>query len=126
MNSPYKWIFTGTFDDYEEIPMLYSFFKHIISGTIGFGTTPKRDYQIHKDASILCQHLKTKVRTDRQLRYQPRDSTQAFRSTAETPINVGMPLLFHLDCRSRDIVKNLTNIDLGISYKRLMRLEVRF
>lgn len=119
------WSFTGAFDDYEEDPVVSSFFKHILSGTLEFSSHFKKYEDIEKHVKLLCQHLRSAVRTDRQLRYvSSSDPDGSFRNSVETPLTVGLPLSLHFDLRSSEIVKNLSHMGLGISYPRLMKLEM--
>ena len=49
--------------------------------------------------------------------------SSTFRCNVETPLSVGISLDFHSRTRSKDLVSKLKDINIGVSYKKLMSIE---
>jgi hypothetical protein len=115
-NDAPKWQFQGSFDTYEDPSKLLNIFKAAIGGKI-----TNIEKQIEIDASLLTQQFLQVCRTDRQLAFN-RKSDHSY-MTRETPLSVGLPLYIHSVNRSRNDIQLMSNLRLGVSYKRILEIE---
>lgn len=117
-----SWKFHGTFTDYEVPALLNTFCKHAIQGTGQVKTTTRKE-SVVKSATVLAQHFVAAYKSDRQVSYQTKNDDVAFRHRFETPLNVGLALDMHKNTRSKYLVEKLGQLDLAISYRKLMEIE---
>ena len=61
--------------------------------------------------------------TDRQSSYTPKKETSQFNTYIETPLSIGISLDFHTITRSERLVDKLKNVDIEISYDKLLSIE---
>uniref|UniRef100_UPI00358E46A4 uncharacterized protein n=1 Tax=Myxine glutinosa TaxID=7769 RepID=UPI00358E46A4 len=120
-NSP-NWKFRGTFQDYEPPPLLYTFCKHAIQGSRPIQTERRRT-SVDQSASVLAQHFVQAYKSDRQVSFTPKYLGSDFRNLCETPLSVGLALDVHKNTRSKTLVSKLEQLDIGISYSKVMEIE---
>ena len=120
-NSP-SWKFTGTFDDYSPPQILYCFCKHVIQGT-GKIQTERRETSLNQSASIIAQHFVQAYKSDRQISHKPKNDECDFRYQSEMPLSAGLALSIHKATRSKSLITKLEEIDLSVSYSKVMEIE---
>ena len=111
-----QWIFQGKFDDFE-IPLLIQTFCNAV-GTWKIQTN-ERESDLNQSSSLMPQLSKM----DRQTSYTPKKETSQFNTYIETPLSVGISIHFHTITRSEQLVDKLKNVDIGISYEKLLSTE---
>ena len=116
------WQYLGMFDDFKIPMLLQTFCKTIIMGTRKI-KTDQLTSAINMSSSILAQHIIQSCKTDRQTSYSPLKESSTFRCNVETPLSVDISLDFHSRTRSKDLVSKLKDINIGVSYKKLMSIE---
>ena len=75
-----QWDFTGTFNDFENPPMLHTLLKWILLGT-----------SVERSISVACQYIIQSTKTSRQVNYKPQENVTPNREincTVETPLYV--------------------------------------
>ena len=77
----------------------------------------KRTRKIENTVSVAPQVLMQSFKTMRQSSY----SGYSFHNTIETPLNIGIGLPIHHTTRSKGIVDQLYNLQLSISYEKVLR-----
>jgi hypothetical protein len=88
-----KWKFKGRLDDFDNPPALQFLLEQVLFGPSAkrVGLTGKRDDDAHKTVDVLSQVLLQNVKTDRQVKYKPKNDA-GFVQRAETPVSLGLPL----------------------------------
>lgn len=120
------WKFNGSFNDFEDPPMLFNFFKALLLGPRNIsksntsetaeGTTEQDDKCKFKSSSILCQHVIQAFTSRKQ-----KKSMQYSRK--ETPLAVGLALELHKNFRSKLLIDTLQNLFLSIHYSKVLKIE---
>ena len=93
-----QWIFTGTFNDFDNPPMLHTLLKWILLGTSNHVENETRGKGIDRSISVACQYTIQSTKTSRQLNYKPQENVTPNREigcTGETPLNVGTGIYIH-------------------------------
>ena len=98
-----QWVFAGTFNDFENPPILHTLAKWILLGTSNHVENETSRKGIHRSISVACQYsiqsTKTltyqysfqSTKTSRQVNYKPQENVTRNREisyTEETPLNV--------------------------------------
>lgn len=116
-----KWQFEGQFDNFHLPEELYMFCRWALSG-IKRTIDQKRSTLIDHSASILGQHFMTAFRSDRQITYQPK-ATSDFKVRLSTPLSVALPLTLHSLTRSKRLVNLIEDLHIGESYFNILKIE---
>ena len=117
LSSHPKWAFKGSFDDFIHPKIFISFLRWVLPGPNLSVESEKRTRKIENAVSVAAQVLKQSFKTTRQSSY----SGHSFHNTIETPLNVGIGLSIHHTTRSKGIVDQLYNLQLSISYEKVLR-----
>ena len=86
-----QWVFTGTFNDFENPPILHTLLKWILLGTSNHVENETRRKGIDRSISVACQYIIQSTKTSRQVNYKPQENVTRNREisyTVETPMNV--------------------------------------
>jgi len=75
----------------ENPPTVAFFQKHLLFGTKSKLVSVERDEAVNKAVSIVSQILGQKVKTDKQVKHQPKLEVQ-FVTHTQTPLSVGLAL----------------------------------
>ena len=119
-----NWNFTGTFQDYEPLPLSFFFCRHIIGGTRSIRSERKGE-EITKDASLIAQTIVQSMKTDRQISYIPEGKFGDFKVTKETRISIALPLTIYRKTRSKSLVHHVSTCFNFTKYPRMLNLENR-
>lgn len=87
--------------------------------------TEKRTDEVNTKAVLLTQQIMCEVKTDRQVKHEPRSDTEdkPFRHQREYPLQVG--ILEHQQMRSRSITDILHKLGVSVDYARILRIEIQ-
>ena len=70
------------------------------------------------------QTILSSMKTPRQVNYHPKqDSNRTFLDGVETPFSVGLALYVHKETRNRKIIDCLSELNLTIDYKKVLKIE---
>lgn len=119
-----KWSFTGSFEDFENPPLLQFFLTHLLFGKHSNKISATRDEEADKTVDVACQVLIQNLHSDRQVKLQPKTDA-GFRQTIQTPLSLGLPLAIHSRIRDKNLVSNLSDVYIGSDYKKILDLEKR-
>ena len=84
-------VFAGTFNDFENPPILHTLLKWILLGTSNHVENETRRKGIDRSISVACQYIIQSTETSRQVNYKPQENVTRNREisyTVETPMNV--------------------------------------
>ena len=84
-------VFAGTFNDFENPPVLHTLLKWILLGTSNHVENEARRKGIDHSISVACQYIIQSTKTSRQVNYKPQENVTRNREisyTEETPLNV--------------------------------------
>lgn len=118
------WKFSGALDNFHN-PVLTEFFiTQILFGPHSRSVTGKRNLDVQNTVDIVCQVLVQNVKSDKQIRYQPK-SDVGFVQYVETPLSLGLPLNIHQRVRDKKLVNFVSDLYLGTAYPGLLNFEKR-
>ena len=100
--------------------ILITFLRWVLLGPNLSVESEKRTRKIENTVSVAAQVLMQSFKTTRQSSY----SVHYFHNTIETPLNVGIGLSIHHTTRSKGIVDQLCNLQLPISYEKVLRFII--
>ena len=86
-----QWAYAGTFNDFENPPILHTLLKWILLGTSNHVENETRRKGIDRSISVACQYIIQSTKTSRQVNYKPQENVTRNREisyTVETPMNV--------------------------------------
>ena len=84
-------VFAGTFNDFENPPILHTLLKWILLGTSNHVENEARRKGIDHSISVACQYIIQSTKTSRQVNYKPQENVTRnceVSYTIETPLNV--------------------------------------
>ena len=84
-------VFAGTFNDFENPPILHMLFKWILFDTSNHVENEARRKGIDRSISVACQYIIQSTKTSRQMNYKPQENVTRNREISyivETPLNV--------------------------------------
>ena len=84
-------VFAGTFNDFENPPILHTLLKWILLGTSNHVENEARRKGIDHSISVACQYIIQSTKTSRQVNYKPQENVNRnceVSYTIETPLNV--------------------------------------
>ena len=99
--------------------MIQTFCNAVIKGRRKTQTN-ECESDLNQSPSLLVQLIIQSSKADRQTSYTPKRETSQFNTYIETPLPVGISLDFHTITRSEQLVDKLENVDIGISYEKLI------
>ena len=117
-----RWKFQGKFDDFKIPPLIQTFCNAVIKGRRKIQTN-ERESELNQSSLLLAQLIIQLSKTDRQTSYTPKKETSQFNTYIETPSSIGISLDFHTITRSERLVDKLKNVDIGISYEKLLSIK---
>ena len=118
-----NWSFS-TFDDFENPPLLQFFLSNLLFGRHILKVSGRRNDEVDKTVDVACQFLIQNMRTDRQVKHQPKKN-DGFQQTVQTPLSLGLPLTIHSRVRDKNLVNNLSQVYIGSDYQKILDLEKR-
>ena len=121
-----QWVFTGTFNDFENSSMLHTLLKWILLGTSNHVENKTRRKGIDRSISVACQYIIQSTKTSRQVNYKPQENVTQNReisSTVETPLNVGTGIYIHQETRCRELIDILSDLNISIDYDILPNIK---
>ena len=86
-----QWVFTGTFNDFENPPILHTLLKWILLGTSNHVENETHRKGVDRSISVACQYIIQPIKTSRQVNYKPQENVAQNReisSAVETLLNV--------------------------------------
>ena len=101
-----QWDFTGTFNDFENPPMLHTLLKWILLGTSNHVAKETGRNGINCSISVACQYIIQSTKTLRQVNYKPQENATRnceISCTVETRLNVEIIFIKKLDARNLSI-----------------------
>ena len=117
------WKFTGDFEGFHLPRTLRSLLQWIVFGpNENIDNSPKKKHSVSKSLHNISQIIVKSTKTKRQMDYIP-TSEVGFRDSVETPFAVGLALHVHKETRSKKMIDCLSDLDLGITYDKLMKIE---
>ena len=119
-----NWSFNGTFGDFENRSLLQFFLSNLLFGGHILKVSGRRNDEVDKTVDVACQFLIQNMRTDRQVKHQPK-KYDGFQQTAQTPLFLGLPLTIHSRVRDKNLVGNLSQVYIGSDYQKILDLEKR-
>ena len=69
-----QWVFTGTFNDFKNPPMLHTLLKWILLGASNHVENETRRNGIDRSVSVSCQYIIQLTKTSRQVKYKPQEN----------------------------------------------------
>ena len=93
-----QWVFTGTFNDFENPPMLHTLLKWILLGMSNHVENKTRRKGIDSSISVACQYINQSTKTSKQVNYKPQKNVTRNRkisSTVDSALNVGTGIYIH-------------------------------
>ena len=95
-----KLSFNGSFDDFDNPPLLQFFFTHLLFGLHVVDVSDLvRNFEVDKAVVVACQFVVQNSRTDRQVKHDPKPNA-GFKQTVQTPLSIGLPLAIQ-ECATR-------------------------
>ena len=119
-----NWSFNGTFEDFQNPPLLQFFLTHLLFGHQVLKVSGIRNEEVDKTVDIACQFLVQNTRSDRQVKHQSKKNC-GFQQTVQTPLSIGLPLAIHSRVRDKNLVNNLSEVYIGSDYQRILDFEKR-
>ena len=113
-----SWNFKGTFDDYNDPPLLLWFCRYVIQGPKHIRNEQKQN-KMEQSASIIAQHFVQAYKSDKQVQ---RDSGN-YRMKHETPFTTGLALSVHHATRSKSLICKLQALQCAITYTKVLEIE---
>ena len=86
-----QWVFVGTYNDFENPPILHTSLKWILLGTSNHVENETRRKGIDRSISVARQYIIQSTKTSRQVNYKPQKNVTRNREISyvvETPLNV--------------------------------------
>ena len=121
-----QWVFTGTFNDFENPSILHTLLKWILLGTSNHVENKTRRKGIDRSISVACQYIIQSTKTSRQVNYKPQENVNRNREiscTVETPLNVGTGIYIHQKTRCRELINILSDLNISIDYDKLLNIK---
>ena len=121
-----QWVFTGTFNDFENPPMLHTLLKWILLGTSNHVENETRRNGIDCSISVACQYIIQSTKTSRQVNYKPQENATRnleISCTVETPLNVETGIYIHQKTRCRELIDILSDLNISIDYYKLLNTK---
>ena len=121
-----QWVFTGTFNDFENPPMLRTLLKWILLGTSIHVENETRRKGIDRSISVACQFIIQLTKTSRHVSYKPQENATRhceISCTVGTPLNVGSGIYIHEETRCRELIDILSDLNISIDYDKLLNVE---
>ena len=115
------WVFNGTLENSSEdvVPHeLHSMILWILKGMYTV-KTEARTHDLNQSATVISQQILQAHKSNRQILYEPKSPTAAFRSTMETPITLGISLYCDHKWRSHKLASLLSHAGVGVPYQRV-------
>ena len=119
-----KWSFNGSFDNFENPPLLQFFLTHLLFGPHVLKVSGMRNDEVDKSVDVACQFLIQNTRSDRQVKHQSKKN-DGFQQTVQTPLSIGLPLTIHSRVRGKSLVNSITEVYIGSDYRRILDFEKR-
>ena len=69
-----QWVFTGTFNDFKNPPMLHTLLKWILLGASNHVENETCRKGIDRSVSVSCQYIIQLTKTSRQVKYKPQEN----------------------------------------------------
>ena len=121
-----QWVFTGTFNDFENPPILHTLLKWILLGTSNHVENETRRKGIDRSISVACQYIIQSTKTSRQVNYKPQENVTRNREiscTVETPLHAGTGIYIHQKTRCRELIDILSDLNISIDYDKLLNIK---
>ena len=119
------WSFTGTFDNFNNPPLLKFFLSNLLFDRHGSKIAGKQDEEVDKIVEVACQFLIQNTRNDRQVKGQAKQTDNSLYQTVQTPLSIGLPLAIHTRVCDRGLIQNLSDAYIGSDYQRIIDLKKR-
>ena len=100
------------------------FVSNLLFGQHILKVSGRRNDEVDKTVDVTCQFLIQNLRTDRQVKHQPKQN-DGFQQTVQTPLSLGLPLTIHSRVRDKNLVNNLSQVYIGSDYQKILDLEKR-
>jgi len=111
-----KWAFTGSFEDFPNLPLIQFFLTHLLFGSQALNVSGMRDKEVNKMVDVACQFVVQNTKTDRQVKHQPK-ANEGFKQTMKTSLSVGLHLTIRSRVRNKKLVNTLSDVYIGSDYK---------
>jgi hypothetical protein len=120
-----KWKFAGSFKGFEIPQSLKTLLHWIICGPrSNFDEYDKKKKELEKSVKMISEIIMGVVKSDKQINYKSQKGNDAnFINNNETPFTVGLGLDIHKATRSKKIINLLSNLNLSITYNKIMTIE---
>ena len=121
-----QWVFIGTFNDFENLPMLHTLLKGILLGTSNHVENETRRKDIDRSIYVACQFIIQSTKTSRQVNYKPQENVTRNREvscTVETQLNVGTGIYIYQKTRCRELIDILSDLNISIDYDKLLNIK---
>ena len=118
-----NWSFNGSFEEFQNPPLLQFFLSHLFFGRHVLKASGIRNEEVDKTVDVACQFLIQNSRSNRQVKHQPKKSFSGFLQTVQTPLLIGLPLVIHSRVRDKSLINNLSEVYIGSDYKKILKLE---
>ena len=121
-----QWVFTGTFNDFDNPPMLHTLLKWILLGTSNHVENETRRKGNDRSISVACQYIIQSTKTSRQVNYKPQENVTRNREiscTVERPLNVGTGIYIYQKTRCRELIDILSDLNISTDYDKLLNIK---
>jgi hypothetical protein len=116
-----NWVFNGTLENSSKDVVPHELHSMILWVLKGMYTvkTEARAHDLNQSAMVISQQILQAHKSNRQVLYEPKSPTAAFRSTMETPITLGISLYCNHKFRSHKLASLLSHAGVGVPYQRV-------
>ena len=121
-----QWVFVGTYNDFENPPILHTSLKWILLGTSNHVENETRRKGIDRSISVARQYIIQSTKTSRQVNYKPQKNVTLNREisyTAGTPLNVGTGIYVHPKTRCRALINFMSDLNIFIDCGKLLNIK---
>ena len=121
-----QWVFVGTYNDFENPPILHTSLKWILLGTSNHVENETRRKGIDRSISVARQYIIQSTKTSRQVNYKPQKNVTRNREisyTVGTPLNVGTGIYVHPKTRCRELINFMSDLNIFIDCGKLLNIK---
>ena len=119
-----KWKFTGSLRTFDYSSSLQSFVKWMIAGPKENIGSNRKTEEIRTVTRSTTQMLISAVKTNDQVTKRKSTTDESsFNRNKETPNTVGLGMYLYQKTRSKDLINNLSKVNVSINYKKCSSLQ---
>ena len=121
-----QWKFTGDFEGFHIPQSLESLLHWIITGPQEvLDMSQRKNSSVDTSARNIGQIIIQSTKTKRQVNYRSSNASNnvGHSNTTETPFSVGLALHIHKETRSKKLIECLSELNLSINYKKLVKIQ---